>query len=463
MTNSALDAPTRDAALRELAAILPGQLTLPADAGWDELRLGWTRSVDQRPCAVLTVADEEDIVAAVRCAAKHGLSVSAQPVGHGATTAVNGTVLLRTRALREITVDVAARTARVGAGVKWGELLAATGEHGLTGLSGSSPDPSVVGFTLGGGLSWFGRAYGLAAHHVLAFDVVDPTGVLRRVTAASDPDLFWALRGGGGDFAVVTAMEIALHPAPHVYGGRLLWPLADALPVLRAFRDITASAPDELTVWAQLLRFPPMEEIPEPLRGGSFVSIDLTFLGDAVDAGPYLAPLQCLADPLLDTRGTVPLDELGAILAEPIDPLPTAEFSGLIDRLDDDAIEALLTAAGPDSDCPVTVVQLRHLGGAFGRATEADGPSGAISEPYQLGCIGIPFSPEVAAGITKVYAHLADTLAGHLTGRTFFTFLGAEDDPASAFSPAALERLRQIKSRVDPGDVVRGNRPVLAA
>jgi FAD/FMN-containing dehydrogenase len=163
-------------AVDELSARLPGKVAVPGDPGWDETRMGWIRSVDQQPCAVVTVTSAQDVVEAVRFAARKGLSVAAQPVGHGATAAVNGTILLRTRGLQDIQVDAQNRVARVGAGVKWGELLAVTGQYGPTGLAGSSPDPSVVGFSVSGGLSWFGRAHGLAAHGIRAFEVVDRPG-----------------------------------------------------------------------------------------------------------------------------------------------------------------------------------------------------------------------------------------------------------------------------------------------
>ena len=187
----------------------------------------------------MAVRDVEDVVAAVTCAARHGLSVSAQPVGHGATEALTGTVLLRTGALQEIEIDAERRVARVGAGVKWGALLAAVEPTGLIAPAGSSPDPSVVGFTLGGGLSWFSRSIGTAAENVEAFEVVDASGTARRVTAASDPDLFWAMCGGGGDFAIVTALELRLTAAPPVVGGRMMWPIEMAYPVLHAFRAAT--------------------------------------------------------------------------------------------------------------------------------------------------------------------------------------------------------------------------------
>lgn len=448
-----------EGALDELASVLPGQVVDPRHPDWRALSRPWILSVDQQPRAVVTVTDEEDVVAVVRWAARHDMSVSVQPVGHGATRALDGTVLLRTRELREISVDAETRIARVGAGVKWGELLAAVSDLGLTGLAGSSPDPSVVGFTLGGGLSWFSRAFGLAAHSVVAVELVDGHGELRRVTATSDPDVFWAIRGGGGDFGIVTAIEFRLHPAPHVYGGRLLWPIEMARPVLRAFAEVTASAPDELTAWAHLLRFPPLPEIPEPLRGGAFVSVDLTFLGGAEEAERLLAPLRSLPALRFDTLGTVPLAELGGIAAEPVDPMPTMELSGLLRDFDEVTIDRLLEAVGgPES--PLVVVQVRHLGGALTRATAADGAAGALAEPYQLFCLGVPVSPEVSYAIGQAFAEVRSALSEHLTGRRAFNFLSDDHDPTSAFSTTALERLAAVKSEVDPHGTIRSNRPV---
>jgi uncharacterized protein YbjT (DUF2867 family) len=457
--------------LAELAALLPGQVAVPGTAGWEQTRMGWMLSVDQRPSAVVTVKDDEDVVAAVSWAAANGFTVSAQPVGHGATTAVNGTVVLRTRALQEISIDVAGRTARVGAGVKWGELLAAVSGTGLTGLAGSTPDTSVVGYTLGGGLSWFGRAYGLAAHSVTAVEMVVPQplggrevpparGHLRRVTAASDPDLFWAIRGGGGDFGIVTAMEFDLHPAPHVYGGRLLWPAAMARPVLQAFSTVTAGAPDELTLWAQLLRFPPLSEVPEPLRGGSFTTVDLTFLGSAEDAEALLAPLRAVPGLLLDTLATVEVGDLGGISAEPVEPMPVLEQSELLTGLSSEAIDALLGAVTVGGEFVLDVVQVRHLGGAFTRGKDSDGPAGALVEPYQLAGLAVPVNPEVGEAIHGVFAAINEAMASWRSGRTAFNFLGASADPSRAVSAASLSRLRAVKRDVDPAGVFRSNRPI---
>ena len=261
-------------------------------------------------------------------------------------------------------LDSARRVARVGAGVKWGELLDVTSPHGLTGLAGSSTDPTVVGYTLGGGVSWFGRSFGLAAHSVLSIDIVDATGERHPTT---DPELFWALRGGGGDFGIVLSIQIALYPEPQLYGGRLLWPVEMAFPELHAFRTVTSGAPDELTLWAQFLQFPPITEVPEPLRGGSFIAVDVAYLGSADDVAPLLALFREIPAIVLDTLGTMPISLLGTIAAEPVDPTPTAEISWLMGDLDDKAIEALTALVGHGWGSPPAVVQLRHLATGTGR------------------------------------------------------------------------------------------------
>ena len=250
-----------------LAASVSGDLTTVADPEYDRARTPWVVNVDQRPAAVLEVAHVADVVEAVRWAAAHDVPVSVQPGGHAPRTTLDGTLMLRTGALQGIEVDPVRRTARVGAGVKWGQLCDALDGTGLMALCGSNPDVTVVGLTLGGGVSWFTRKHGFTANSVVSLDVVDADGQLQHVTRSSDPDLFWALRGGGGDFAVVVRMEIALFEAPQMYGGQLLWPVEHAAAVLRAFRDLSLVAPRELSLWAHVMHFPPIPDVPEPCAG----------------------------------------------------------------------------------------------------------------------------------------------------------------------------------------------------
>ena len=357
-------------------------------------------------------------------------------------------------------MDTERRTARVGAGVKWGTLLAALEPTGLLALAGSSPDPTVVGYLLGGGASWFGRAFGLAAHDITAVELVDADGELRRVTASSDPDLFWALRGGGGGLGIVTALELRLHEAPPVYGGRLMWPLEMARPVLQEFRRITATAPDMLTLWAHLLRFPPLPDLPEEIRGRSFASVDLTYLGAPEEAEALIAGLRSVPGLVSDSLRVVPLGALGSICAEPVDPMPTRETGRLLHELDAAAVDRLVDAAGAEQDLPLPVVQLRHLGGAFARASATDGPVGAIEEEYAAFLLGVPVSADSARAIDGAVAGVLEALGPAVSQRVLYNFLGGSTDPSAAFAPQALQRLRAIKRVADPQAVFRANRPI---
>ncbi|MEV0202802.1 FAD-linked oxidase, partial [Nonomuraea sp. NPDC050691] len=315
--------------------------------------------------------------------------------------------------------------------------------HGLTGLPGSSPVVSVAGVALGGGLSWFGRAYGWVADSVTAFDVVDAGGRPRHVTADADLDLFWALRGGGGDFAIVTALELALHPAPRLYGGRVLWTAEHAPAVMDAYRWITATAPDELTVWLDLLHFPGADPM---------VAVDATYLGDPAEARDLLAPLDRLAAPLSDSRGVMSAAELGSITAEPTDPGAGSSRGELLTGLDETAAKMLLA----DPVAPLLSVQIRHLGGALARPS--DSPHGALAEPYALYLFGIPADPATAEAVTARQRDLAGALP--VSGRKPYTFLNPGETAADAFTPEALARLRTVKRRHDPQDVFRANFPV---
>ncbi|MEV6867176.1 FAD-binding oxidoreductase [Streptosporangium subroseum] len=432
--------------LNDLRSVLRGRVLAPGDDGFDQARRPWNLAVEQPVGAVVDTADAADVAALVRYARNAGLTVSAQPSGHGATGDVAGVILLRTAGLNELRVDSLTRVARVGAGVHWGQVQAVAGAHGLTGLPGSSPVVSVVGYTLGGGLSWFGRKYGWAADSVRAFEVVDADGARARVTADSDAELFWALRGGG-DFALVTAIEFDLHPAPALYGGRMLWPADRAAEVLEAYRAITTTAPDELTVWFDLLKFPGAEPL---------VAVDITYLGDAAEGRSLLRPLQHIDQLISDSRDTMPIAELGSITAEPTTPGPGLSHGELLTGLDDIVAKTLLAAPIE----PLLRVQIRHLSGALARPS--DSPHGPLTEPYALYLFGVPATPHTASALRTRQQELTGALAPNLSGRKPYTYLNPGETVATAFTPAALTRLQDIKRRRDPRNVLRSNFPVLA-
>ncbi|WP_407566071.1 FAD-binding oxidoreductase [Streptomyces sp. 184] len=434
--------------LDDLRSAVRGRVLLPGDDGFEPATQPWNRAVPQpSAAAVVEAADADDVAALVRYARRAGVAVAAQPGGHGASGDVEGAVLLRTRLLDEVRVDPAARIARVGAGVKWGRVQEEASRHGLTGLPGSSPVVSVTGYTLGGGVSWFSRAHGWAADSVTAFEVVDADGEAARVTAESDPELFWALRGGGGDYALVTATEFRLHPAPALYGGQMVWPAARARQVLDVYREVTAAAPDELTVWAGLLSVPGAEPV---------VAVHTTYLGEgAGEAAPaLLRPFDAVEDRIDDTRAVLPVHELGSITKEPTDPSPGLIRGELLTALDDTVVDALL--AEPID--PLLGVQLRHVGGALARPS--DSPHGPLTEPYVLYFFGVPFSPEVAAGIPVRRGALLEALGAYVAGHKPYTFLSAGERASDTFGAESLARLRAVKRARDPQGVFRSNFPV---
>jgi hypothetical protein len=449
-----------NANLRESTGII---LTV-GDPGWDEARRAWNLAVDQQPAAIARPASAQDVVAAVGYARRHGLRVAAQGTGHNARPlgSLSDTLLIKTEAMRQVSVDPDRMTARAEAGARWQDVADAAADFGLAGLAGSSPDVGVVGYTLGGGLSWLGRAYGLSASNVEAFEVVTADGRLRRADAASETDLFWALRGGGGSFGVVTAIELRLFPVTEVYAGLLLWPIAAAPDVLRAWRELTLGGlPKEFTTTARLMRFPAMAEIPEPVRGGSFVVIDVVHLGSSpAEADQILTPLRALR-PVTDTIHVGPARELGRVHMDPQQPVPVAGDGLLLDTLPAEAIDGIIKLAGPEADTPLLAVELRHLGGEIGRAKPGGGALAAINADYALFCVGLVTGPESAAAVTGSISDVQAAMTPWTAGQSYLNFTEtSEDDPASFWGPQAYDRLRRIKAAVDPQDRIRSNHPI---
>jgi hypothetical protein len=462
-TNIAGSAWREDAALDELRRRVAGRVHVPGDPAWDEVRTPWALAVEQTPLAVVEVVDAIDVRRAVGWAAEHGRQVMAQPVGHGASGPIDQVVLLRTRALRSIEINTVTRTATVGAGVKAGELLTALRGSGLTFLAGSNPDPTVVGMAITGGMSWFGRAHGLTANSIVSAELVDASGRIRRVSAQDDVELFWAIRGGGGDFGIITKLEIGLFPSNELYGGKLLWPIEQMPAVLRAFREVTDTAPEKLTVWFYAYQFPPDPLLPEPLRGKAFAAVAVTYLGSGTAAEPLLRPLRAVPGPVMGELEHVPMDELGRIANEPTDPMPTREHSMLLDDLSDEVIDRLVAAAGAGSGSPYTILKILHLGGQFRTIAATSGACGHVDEPFLLFALGVLAAPGAREVLSTAFDGLDQAMTGHTSGRTVANFLGTSGDLHRIWSPQTRRRLAEIKRAVDPASTIRSNRPVLDA
>jgi FAD/FMN-containing dehydrogenase len=444
-----------------LGGRIRGEIVGPADPGYDQARAAWNLHADQRPAFVVFPESVDDVVAVVDCARGNGLRIAPQGSGHNASplTWDGSTILLSTSRMRGVVIDVPARRARVAAGTRWLDVTAPASEHGLAPLAGSSPDVGVVGYCLGGGVSWLGRKHGLAANSVLAIELVTADGRLRRVDADHDADLFWALRGGGGSFGIVTAMEIALHPLPDLYAGAMFWPIERSAEVLRAWREQTLTAPDEVTSSARILRLPPLPELPEMLRGRALVTIDAAVVGSRAYGAEVAQALRHFG-PEIDTFDVVPPVALSRLHMDPEEPMPAMSAHRLLADLPADAIDAFLAAVGPGAESPLLLAEIRHLGGALGVAQPGNGALAKLDAGYLLFGAGVAASPEMVAGLEAGLPAFRAALAPWDAGRGYLNFEEHATDSRSFYDELTHRRLSRVKAQVDPRNMFRSNHPI---
>jgi FAD binding domain len=424
----------------------------PVDPGWDDARQAWNLAVDQRPAAVAVPGSADDVVAAVGFARRRGLRVAAQATGHGAAPLgpLADTVLIKTHAMRRVSVDPVARTARAEAAAR----------HGLAALAGSSRDVGVAGYTLGGGMSWLGRAYGLSANNVETIELVTADGRFVRADACSEPDLFWALRGGGGSFGVVTAIELRLFPIREVYGGLLWWPIDAGEDVLRAWRELTQSGlPDEFTTSFRFMRFPALPGIPGQVRGRWLAVVDVVHLGTPAEADQLLAPLRALG-PVTDTVQTVPVRALSHLHMEPEHPVPSVSDGLMLASLPPEAVTEIVRVAGGGTASPMRAVELRHVGGEMRRVRPGNGALAAVHADYALVAVGMAPTPDAARAVARGVAAVKWAMTPWAASQMYLNIAETSRDPSSFWTAPAYDRLRRVKAAVDPGDMIRSNHPI---
>jgi FAD/FMN-containing dehydrogenase len=400
------------------------------------------------------------VVRAVRLARSNGLRIAPQATGHGAAPlqALDDALLLKTSRLRRVDIDVAARTARVEAGTLWQDVTVPAAEHGLAALAGSSPNVGVTGYTLGGGIGWLARRYGLAANSVTAVELVTPDGRFVRSDAGHEPDLLWAARGGGG-MGVVTALEMTLHPVRELYAGALFFPIQRAPEVLQTWAEWTANVPDELTSIGRLMRFPALPEIPEFLRGGSFAVVEAAYLGDAPAGADLLRPLRALG-PALDTFAMIPAPALQQLHMDPEPPVPVASDGMLLAAAPAGAIDALLELAGPGTETPLLAVELRHLGGALAREAPAAGPQAKVAGEFVLFAGGIVPTPDAAEAVDEHLHAVTHAVSRWRAGYDYFNFAERPAGADAVLPRASYARLQEIKAAYDPDELIVSAHPV---
>ncbi len=447
--------------MNDLSAVtIDGSVVMPGTPEWDGSRGAFNVLLDQQPAAVALPENAADVAALVRAAAADGKRVAAQRTGHAASPLgpLADTVLLRTAGLNAVEIDREALSARVGAGALWAEVVPQASELGLAALHGSAPNIGVGGYSLGGGVGWYARKHGIACNRVTAVELVTADGELRRVDADNDPDLFWALRGGGGSFGVVTALEFDLLELPEVFAGALFFPFERASEVLHAWHEWTATVPEEVTSVGRLMNFPPIPEIPEPLRGQSFAVLEAIYCGNEAEAGDVLAPLRELG-PVMDTIAAVPPAGIADLHMDPPEPAPYTADGLMTGDLPAEAIDAVLAAVGPGSGSQLVSIELRHCGGALGRPAEGGGALAQLPGSFLAFGVGIVPVPEAMAPSRAWLGAFTEALAPYDSGR-YLNFCEEPFEMSQAFPEETVKRLCEIKERYDPENLFRANHPV---
>ena len=422
-----------------LRGAIAGAVHEPGDAGYDRHRRPLLAALDPRPELVVEARSTADVQAAVRAAREHDLPFSVQATGHGTYVPNDGGLLLKTTAMSSVFVDPDRQVVRVRPGTVWGDVLAATRPYGLAPLSGSSPAVGVTGYTLGGGMGWLARRHGFAADSVLSADLVTADGELLTVDADRHPDLFWAIRGGGGGFGVVTSLEFRVYPVAQVYGGISWFDVSRAGDALRAYRDWAAAAPDEMSSAVVLTTIPDVEAMPAELRGRRALGIKALYTGRADDAERLLRPLRLAAGPAL-VDGYRSMDYADAAMGG-----TPARFFDFFPSLGDEVVDTVVAAAEAGS-----AVEIRHYDGATARPGDGAGP---------VGHRGVPFSVILDTPAPE----FVDPLRTHGIGGAFLNFLADTTRTAAAYTPAVYARLRSVKAAYDPAGFFGHGHAALAA
>lgn len=443
-----------------------GTVVGPDADTWNQDRQAWNLIADQNPLAVAYAESPADVAAVIDYARSNGLRVAGQGTGHGAGSRgpLDESILIRTDRMKGIEVDPGARTARYEAGVLWMEANPAANEHGLANLSGSAPDIGIVGYTTGGGFGWIARKYGLACNSVRAFEVVTADGEQRRVDAGSDPDLFWAMRGGGGSFALVTAIEYDLVELPKVFAGSAIYPADErSREIMGAFFEWAAKVPDDVTSIARFLRLPPLPQIPEPLRERPLITLGACYAGPESEGAELVAEIRGLGETVMDTFEEMQPKGLPAVHMEPDEPVPGFVDTVSLREVPSDAIDAWIAAAGPNSGSPLLSSELRQAGGALAKPADGGGCLSHLDTEWVWCGIGLPMTAEMGEAINGQIDATIRALEPWSTETGYFNFSDRPKGIEKIFAAETLERLRDVKRRYDPDGLISGNHNVSLA
>lgn len=448
-------------ATARLAARCHGQVFTPDDAGYDTARAGWNLAVDQRPSVVVMAVSERDIANAVEYAAGEGLGVAIQATGHGIATPANGGVLVNTSRMRGVEIDPRSRIATVEAGAMWKDVVPKAHEFGLAPLSGSSSGVGVVGYTTGGGSGFLGRQYGYAADSVTGARVVTSNGGILDIDADNHPDLFWAIRGGTSNFGLITRLKFRMYPVSHFYAGGIYWPIELASEVAAVYREWSAAAPEELTSRLAFIHVPPLPYIPKELHGKWVISVQGAFNGPEQDGEELFRPLRLVDGAIEDAVRMIPFTASDSIARDPQQPVPATVHTELVDTIASGFVQYVVEdLASPYS--PVTMIELRHQGGAFARDPAVPSAVGIRPKGYMLNAIAAVLPGGGRQAAEAALSAIQTAARSWATGQCFLN--GIDQFGAhrvrSAYASETWAKLQSIKRRYDPENIFRLNRNI---
>ncbi len=439
-----------------LQSRIKGSVLIPGDAGYEQASQPWNLSFKHHPTIVVMAQIAKDVVEAIHFADDNDLGIAIQATGHGVSLAADNAVLINTSPMQGVRIDPVTKTAWVEAGVKWGSVLEKAQVFGLAPLLGSSTDVGAIGYTLGGGMGWLARKFGLSADSVNFFEMVTADGRILHVSQTENSDLFWALCGGGGSFGVITGMEIKLYAVETVYAGNLFYPIENAKEVFVHYREWIANAPDELTSSISIMNVPPLPSLPEFMRGHSFAIVRGCYTG-AVEKGEELLKWwREWQAPIIDDFKAIPFTMAATISNEPNDPMPGHASSVWLREISDEMLDVMLSYGVAPS--PLTIVEIRHAGGAIARVKADTNAYGNRDANHILEVVAITPTKEAHEAVIEHTKQFKQALQPFSTGGVYINFLeGAEkwEQTKRAFSPENYQRLCELKAKYDANDRFR--------
>jgi FAD/FMN-containing dehydrogenase len=452
------------ATLQEFAEELQGGIVRPHDADYDEARMIWNSDHDRRPAVIARCERPSDVRAVIAFARSEGLDLAVRGGSHsipGFSTVDDG-IVLDLSPMKGIAVDPEARTVTAEGGVTWAELDAATQEHGLAVTGGLVSSTGVAGFTLGGGIGWLMRKHGLACDNLRSAEVATADGRVLTASASENADLFWGLRGGGGNFGVVTRFEFDLHPVgPTVMAGPIFYPGERAEEILRFYREFVREVPDELTTLANLLTAPPAPFLPEEWHGRKLIALIGCYAGDPDEGERVMQPLRELGEPVADLIGPMPYVQMQSLI-DALYGRGTKAYmkAGYMAELDD---EAIATAARfhQEATSPASEIHIHHFGGAVARVGDEETAYGERQAPFVLNVLALSHEPGEFETHVEWAQHCHAAMEQSLTG-AYINFLSAEGEERveAAYGAGKFARLRELKDRYDPTNLFHLNQNI---